>query len=571
RLIRSAPPKRTYSERTVAGGGSGSGTGIGLIVTERIDRNRDGPAPRKGRDAEPPARRDVAQEVDAQVDAREADQPRQEDPRHEQRRAAGEARAQAQRQRRGDPRVEHRVGRVPARERVAADRDELPGRARPRDRVLDQGDGQVDDRARADEDGALAPAPPQRQEDGREQGQRQRHGRRAEFGERLGGAGERARAQVVGDRERGVIARRRPRVGRHDRPVGDQREGADREGGQKRRELQAQAAGAQAGGDEAARGLEPARERQERARRRVRLEPLAKPAAVGGLAQEADGQDDGDDHRDRDPEDEAPLAGELRGAVEALRGEVADQGEGRRPEAGAEDAEGDELAVAHARAAGHERRQRPHEADEAADQDRLAAVVLEVGLDAGEALARDPERWAVAEHEVAPQPPPEQEARRVARPGADPDHRDRRHDRGLALAGDRPAEQDGGLAGQEQAQEGAGLDERGEAHDRVDPAAEARAHVVEDALEVQVRQLLREDHEARDDRRHDGDERALAPALAAAHEPPPPPAASPATSAAAKRGGSAAAARSAAGRSAKRPKAVGPEPATSALAAPARS
>src|SRR5581483_11660990 len=148
RLIRSAPPKRTYSERTVAGGGSGSGTGIGLIVTERIDRNRDGPAPRKGRDAEPPARRDVAQEVDAQVDAREADQPRQEDPRHEQRRAAGEARAQAQRQRRGDPRVEHRVGRVPARERVAADRDELPGRARPRDRVLDQGDGQVDDRAR---------------------------------------------------------------------------------------------------------------------------------------------------------------------------------------------------------------------------------------------------------------------------------------------------------------------------------------------------------------------------------------------------------------------------------------
>ena len=58
------------------------------------------------------------------------------------------------------------------------------------------------------------------------------------------------------------------------------------------------------------------------------------------------------------------------------RGEVAEQREGRRPQPGAEHAVGQERPVRHPRAAGDERRQRADQADEAPDQDRLAAVAV---------------------------------------------------------------------------------------------------------------------------------------------------------------------------------------------------
>ena len=44
-----------------------------------------------------------------------------------------------------------------------------------------------------------------------------------------------------------------------------------------------------------------------------------------------------------------------------LEGEIADQGKGRRPQAGTEDAVGRERSVAHPRAPGDERRQRPRD------------------------------------------------------------------------------------------------------------------------------------------------------------------------------------------------------------------
>ena len=88
---------------------------------------------------------------------------------------------------------------------------------------------------------------------------------------------------------------------------------------------------------------------------------------------------------------------------------------GAGPEPGAEDAVGDERAVAHPRAAGDERREGADEADEAADEDRLAAVAVEVVLDLLEALVADPEPGAVAEQELAAEAAADEEAGRVAR------------------------------------------------------------------------------------------------------------------------------------------------------------
>ena len=75
---------------------------------------------------------------------------------------------------------------------------------------------------------------------------------------------------------------------------------------------------------------------------------------------------------------------------------------------------GDEGAVAHPRAAGDERGEGAHEADEAADEDRLAAVAGEVVVDLLEALVADPEPRPVAQEEVAAEPAADEEAGRVA-------------------------------------------------------------------------------------------------------------------------------------------------------------
>ena len=91
-------------------------------------------------------------------------------------------------------------------------------------------------------------------------------------------------------------------------------------------------------------------------------------------------------------EQEGALAGVLGGALDAAREEVAEEDVGAGPEPGAEDAVGDEGAVAHPRAAGDEGREGADEADEAADEDRLAAVAGEVVLDLFEALVADAER-----------------------------------------------------------------------------------------------------------------------------------------------------------------------------------
>ena len=74
----------------------------------------------------------------------------------------------------------------------------------------------------------------------------------------------------------------------------------------------------------------------------------------------------------------------------------------RGPEAGADDAVRDEAPVGQPRGAGDERRQRADEADEAADQDRLAAVPVEVALHLLEPLLRDLDARAVLVEERRP-------------------------------------------------------------------------------------------------------------------------------------------------------------------------
>ena len=100
--------------------------------------------------------------------------------------------------------------------------------------------------------------------------------------------------------------------------------------------------------------------------------------------------------------------------VERAPEEVAEQAEQRRPQAGAEHVVGEELAQLHAGRAGQERRDRPHEPDEAPDQDRDAAVAVEEVLDVAQPLLGDLEPRAVALEEAAAEPAAEHVGGQVA-------------------------------------------------------------------------------------------------------------------------------------------------------------
>src|SRR5205823_1596040 len=133
-----------------------------------------------------------------------------------------------------------------------------------------------------------------------------------------------------------------------------------------------------------------------------------------------------------------------------------------------------------------ERRERAHEADEAADHDRLAAVPVEVVLDMLEALLGDPQTLPVAEHELAPNSPPDQEAQAVAGHRADPDDPDERNDRDRALARDDAAEDDRELPR---------LEEPHHADERVSPLSKRIGKMLDNRLETRdVRQDAACDH-----------------------------------------------------------------------------
>ena len=282
----------------------------------------------------------------------------------------------------------------------------------------------------------------------------------------------------------------------NDRDVGDEHEGRDRERGHQAGELEPEAAGSQPRPDETGLRAQAAAEREQRAQSRDRVHAPDQRGTVLGHPQIADREHDRDHHPDDEAEHKQAPARQLCCPVDVLRDQVAEQGEPGRPETCTEDAVRQEGRVAHSRAAGDERGEGADEADEAPDQDRLAAVALEVRLDLGEALRRDPQLRSVAEDEVPPEPGAKDEAHRVTGPGAEPDHRDHQLDRVLTLAGERPADDHRRLAGEDEADEGAGLEEGEQADQRVAPVPEVVGEVGEKALDVEARRQLLEGDEA---------------------------------------------------------------------------
>ena len=227
----------------------------------------------------------------------------------------------------------------------------------------------------------------------------------------------------------------------------------------------------------------------------------------------------GDDD-DQGRQQEGAFGRVLAGGLDAAREEVADEDVGAGPEPGAEDAVGDEGAVAHPGAAGDERGEGADQADEAADEDRLAAVAGEVVLDLFEALVADPEPGAVLDHELAAEAAADEEAGRVAEPGREPGDGDQQVDVDRALAGDGAAEQHHRLAGDDEADEGAGLGEGEDPDQQVGPGAERVGDVFQQVLEVEVAELLAEQVVADRDRRDgDRDQQSFARAGAAALVP----------------------------------------------------
>ena len=229
------------------------------------------------------------------------------------------------------------------------------------------------------------------------------------------------------------------------------------------------------------------------------------------------GDDDPDDHRDGHPEAEDRLARHVRHPVERAPEDVAQRAEDRRPEAGPDDAVGDEAPVGEARRPGDEGRQGPDEADEAADQDRLAAVPVEVSIHLVEPLVRDLDARAVLLEEVAPEPAADEEARGVAEDRADPDDRDQRQERDGALACDHPARDHHRLARRNEPDESARLEEGHHADERVGPRTERLGDVLDHIL--RIGQLGQDPGRIDGERERDQDP----DPLALERQPPPPP------------------------------------------------
>jgi hypothetical protein len=230
------------------------------------------------------------------------------------------------------------------------------------------------------------------------------------------------------------------------------------------------------------------------------VDPRHGGRAALGLAEVAIEPDDAGDDDDRRAEREGALLGVVQDAVEALPEDVAEDQQHRRPAAGAEDVVGQEAPDRHSRGAGQERVDRADQADEAPEEDRLAAVAVEERLDGVDALLGQLELRPVREQELAPEPPAGEEADEVAQDRArprDPDHDD---ERDRPLAGDDAAEDEEGLAGRDEPDERAGLEEGGNADHEVGPVAQLVAGVLDDLLEVrQLHEAAAVDQQTEDD------------------------------------------------------------------------
>src|SRR4051794_40971667 len=192
----------------------------------------------------------------------------------------------------------------------------------------------------------------------------------------------------------------------------------------------------------------------------------------------------GEPDRGERRESERGVGEVARGGLEGVVERVADEREGHRPQAGAEDAPREERPQAHRRRAGQEGRDRAHEADEAADQDGLATVAIEEALDALEPRPGDADAGAARDEEGAPEAAPEREGGEVAGRGRRPGDREHEGKVDAALARDAAAEHARGLAGPHEPHEGARPQEGERADHGVGPGAERVGEVGERARQV---------------------------------------------------------------------------------------
>src|SRR5215211_582734 len=424
----------------------------------------------------------------------------------------------------------------------------------------------MDDHQSGGEDTDLNPPAPHSEEDAHNQRDPEREGPGPQNRHALCERGEPRRLQIADDFERRLVPGRRPRVPGDDRRVRDQHEDRDGENRENPRELQPQVARRDPMPKEPRLRLHPAPERDQRPQRLAPLHPRDHRRALARIAEHPGQKHDRDDREDDRREQEQPLANRVRQLVDALREEVAQQDEPRRPEPGPQHAVREERAVPHPRATSDERRHRAHEADEPSDQDRLPPVPLEVPLHLSEALGRHPHLWSVPKNEPPPEAAADEEAGRIPRPRREPDDRDRHIHVGGPLPGHRPRDDHERLPRHHEPHEGTRLQEREKTGERVRPGAQRVGDVLHQLLQLQVVELVRDQPPAY---QHDGGD----------HREPHPLARGPRhlhqmylcgalTIAPAYRGGNATAARSAAGRSGNSPNAVGPDPVTSAAAAP---
>src|SRR6185295_2653912 len=179
RQSRAVAPNSTYSSWIFC---NASGSTAPILTDGRDDERYRG-AEREGGDAQRPAAADVAEVVDAEVDAREADQGGEDDPADDDRRPPGHAGAEPHHDRHRQPEVEGRVGGVGTGKGGAGGVDEAATRARPVDEVLDLVDADEDHHHAREQDAELGPAAAGDEQGRGDEGERADDGEGAEVGE----------------------------------------------------------------------------------------------------------------------------------------------------------------------------------------------------------------------------------------------------------------------------------------------------------------------------------------------------------------------------------------------------
>jgi hypothetical protein len=216
---------------------------------------------------------------------------------------------------------------------------------------------------------------------------------------------------------------------------------------------------------------------------RLAIDPGRERAPLDRIAQALERLVAADHETQQHRERERAAPGDARDLLEAAPEDVAEQAEGDAPRPGAEHVVGEEAPVADPRGAGRERHQRAHEADPAAQEDRLAAVAIEEPLDLGEALLRETHLGPMPDDEVAPQSPAEQEPDPVADQHRGPHDPDQELDREGALACQHAPEDDRELARCDESEEGCGLRRRHERDQQVSPLAESIGQILDQVLD----------------------------------------------------------------------------------------